>query len=239
MFTYKYRYILKAWIFFFLRDVDPTFPRTPPGPQFLWKFGPDFRDTGPEIEPRFPAKPLRRKSVPKFGPRVGGIEPATFRLQACVPPTKFGWPARPYIFICYMAITPGPGPTEAKIQNPNSKRAVWILDFGVWSLDFGFWSLDFGFWILDFGVWILDFGFWILDFGFWILDFGFWILDFGFWILDQFSLRSFCGGPKRPRLDFGFWILDLGFWILDFGCWILDFGFWAWIRITSHRLDPA
>ena len=52
--------------------------------------------------------------------------------------------------------------------------------------------------------------------------FGFWILDFGFWILDQFSLRSFCGGPKRPRLDFGFWILDFGFWISDFGFWILD-----------------
>ena len=65
---------------------------------------------------------------------------------------------------------------------------------------FGFWSLEFGFWILEFGVWSLDFGFWILDLGFWILE-------FGFWILDQFSLRSFCGGPKRRRLDFGFWIL--------------------------------
>ena len=68
---------------------------------------------------------------------------------------------------------------------------------------FGFWSLEFGFWILEFGVWSLDFGFWILDLGFWILE-------FGFWILDQFSLRSFCGGPKRRRLDFGFWILDFG-----------------------------
>ena len=104
-----------------------------------------------------------------------------------------------------MAIAPGPGPTKSKIQNPNSKRPVWILDFGFW---------------------ISDFGFWILDFGFWILDFGFRILDFGFWILDLFSLRSFCGGPKRPRLDFGFWILDFGFWILDFGFRILDFGFW-------------
>ena len=75
---------------------------------------------------------------------------------------------------------------------------------------------------------------WILDFGFWILDFGFWILDFGFWILDLFSLRSFCGGPKRPRLDFGFWILDFGFWILDFGFWILDFGF----RILDFGLLP-
>ena len=74
-----------------------------------------------------------------------------------------------------------------------------------------------GLWILDFGFRILDFGFRISDFGFRILDFGFRILDFGFWILDQFSLRSFCGGPKRPRLDFGFRILDFGFRILDFG----------------------
>ena len=95
----------------------------------------------------------------------------------------------------------------------------------------------------------LDFGFWISDFGFWILDFGLWISDFGFWILDQFNLRSFCGGPKRPRLDFGFWISDFGFWIWDFGFWISDFGIWIldfgfWILdfgfwITSHRLDPA
>ena len=80
-----------------------------------------------------------------------------------------------------------------QIQNPNSKRPVWILDFGFRILDFGFWTLDF---------------------------------DFGFWILDQFSLRSFCGGPKRPRLDFGFWISDFGFWIWDFGFWISDFGIW-------------
>ena len=99
-----------------------------------------------------------------------------------------------------------------QIQNPKSK-----LQTARWILDFGFWISDFGFWILDFG-----FGFWISDFGFWILD-----SDFGFGILDQFSLRSFCGGPKRPRL------------ILDFGFRILDFGFWAWIRITTHRLDPA
>ena len=64
-----------------------------------------------------------------------------------------------------------------------------------------------------------------MDFGVWILDFGSWILEFGFWILDQFSLRSFCGGPKRRRLDFGVWSLDFGVWILDFGVWILDFGF--------------
>ena len=51
-----------------------------------------------------------------------------------------------------------------QIQNPKSKRAVWILEFGFWILD-----LDFGFWIsLVFvlfvaapngAVWILDFGF--------------------------------------------------------------------------------
>ena len=125
-------------------------------------------------------------------------------------------------------------PRPDQIQNPNSKRAVWVLDFGVWILDFGFWGLEFGFWILDFGFWILDFGFWILDFGswildfgFWILDFGFWILDLGFWILDQFSLRSFCGGPKRRRLDFGFWSLEFGFWSLEFGFWSLEFGVWS------------
>ena len=102
-------------------------------------------------------------------------------------------------------------------------------------MDFGFWILDFGFWILDFGFWILDFGSWILDFGFWILDFGFWSLDFGFWILDQFSIRSFCGGPKRRRLDFGFWSLDFGFWILDFGLdeALLDI---VWIL---HKIFPC
>ena len=91
-----------------------------------------------------------------------------------------------------------------QIQNPKSKLQTGRLDFG-------FWILEFGVWILEFGFWSLEFGFWIWDFGFWILDLGFWILEFGFWILDQFSLRSFCGGPKRRRLDFGVWILDFGF----------------------------
>ena len=74
------------------------------------------------------------------------------------------------------------------------------------------------------------------------MDFGSWILDFGFWILDQFSLRSFCGGPKRRRLDFGFGILEFGFWILDLGFWILDFGFGlglpciVWIL---HKIFPC
>ena len=53
----------------------------------------------PEIEPRFPRHgagnrgSVSSKTPPpeigaQFGPRVGGIEPATFRLQACGPPTR-------------------------------------------------------------------------------------------------------------------------------------------------------
>ena len=236
---FKYRYILKAWIFFFLRGVDPTFPTTPPGLQFLRKLGPNFQNTGLEIEPRFPAKPLRRKSVPNLGRSWGesSLQPFGCKLvrlqlgQIQVASTAI-----------HLHLLHGHRPRSRldRSQNPKSKLQTGRLDFGFWSLDFGFWILEFGFWISDFGFWILDFGFrisdfgfWILDFGFWISDFGFWILDFGFrildfgfWILDQFSLRFFCGGPKRPRLDFGFWISDFGFWILDFGFWILDFGFW-------------
>ena len=114
-----------------------------------------------------------------------------------------------------MAIAPGPGP------NPNSKRPVWILDFG--------------FWISDFGFWILDFGFWILDFGFWISDFG-----FGFWISLVFVL--FVAAPNGPV-----WILDFGFWILDFGFWILDFGLglgsidtvWILHKISTSHADSG
>ena len=63
--------------------------------------------------------------------------------------------------------------------------------------------------------------------------FGFWILDFGFWILDQFSLRSFCGGPKRPRLDFGFWISDFGLGVGSVGTvWILH-------KIFPSHADPG
>ena len=189
----------------------------------------------PEIGPQFRWAPISRtrgwKPSPDFrqNPSTGNRCPiwaAPGRNRAChlsvASLCAFGWPARPYIFICYMAIAPGPGPTEAKIQNSKTGR----LDFGFWSLDFGFWILDFGFWSLD---WILEFGFWIsLVFVLlvaapnglvWILDFGFWILDFGFWVL-----------------DFGLWILEFGF---GFGFWSLDFGFWAWIRIDRHRLDPA
>ena len=194
----------------------------------------------------------------QFEPGTGGIEPPTFCLQAWAPTNyaTFGWPAHPYKSVCYIA-TPA-RPPKSKFQNPKSKRAVWILDFGFWKLDFGFWILDFGFWILDLGSWILDFGSWILDFGFWILDFGFWILDFGFWILDlgfrilDFGFRIldfgfwiavvsvlYVAAPNAAVwiLDFGFWILDLGFWILDLGFWILDFGFW--ILDLGNGLDFA
>ena len=209
----------------------------------------------PEIGPQFPEHgagnraPISGKTPPpeigaQFGPLVGGIEPATFRLQACAPPTRPNSGGQ-HGHTSSFATWPSP-PVPAR-PNPKSKLQTARLDFGFWILDFGFWISDFGFWILDFGFRISDFGFWILDFGFRILDFGFWISDFGFWILDQFSLRSFCGGPNGPVwilgfgflisdfwfriLDFGFWIsdfgfLDFGFWISDFGFRILDFGFW-------------
>ena len=190
---------MKAWIFFFLRDVDPTFPTTPPGLQFLRKSGPNFQNTGLEIEPRFPAKPLRRKSVPNLGRSWGesSLQPFGCKLVRL----QLGQIQVASAAI-HLHLLHGHRPRSRpdRSQNPKSKLQTGRLDFGFWSLDFGFW--------------ILEFGFWILDFGFWISDFGFWILDFGFWILDQFSLRSFCGGPKRPRLDFGFWISDFGFWIL-------------------------
>ena len=124
------------------------------------KSSPDFRQNSP---PEIGAQ---------FGPRVGGIEPATFRLQACVPPTRPSsggqrghtsssatWPSPP---------APARPKPKSKIQTPNGPFGFWSLEFGF--LEFG--SLVFGFWILDFGFWILDFGFWILDFGFRILDFG-------------------------------------------------------------------
>ena len=185
----------------------------------------------PEIGPQFPEHgagnraPISGKTPPpeigaQFGPLVGGIEPATFRLQACAPPTRPNsggqhghtssfatWPSPP--------VPARPNP-KSKIQTPNGPFGFWSLDFGFWTSDFGFWISDFGFWTSDFGFWIfLDFGFWILDFGFWILDFeffdfGFWILDSGFWISLVFVL--FVAAPNGPV-----WILDFGFWILDFG----------------------
>ena len=206
---YMFMYILKAYIkttwcwhplplhtWSAPREANPTFRTTPPGLQFLRKLGPNFQNTGLEIEPRFPAKPLRRKSVPNLDRSWGesSLQPFGCKLvrlqlgQIQVASTAI-----------HLHLLHGHRPRSRpdQIQNPKSKRAV-------------------GFWILDFGFWILDFGFWTSDFGFWILDFGFWILDFGF------SLRSFCGGPKRPRLDFGFRILDFGLGLGSVGAvWIL------------------
>ena len=188
----------------------------------------------PEIGPQFPEHwagnraPISGKTTPpeiaaQFGPLVGRIKPATFRLQACAPPTRPNsggqhghtssvamWPSPP---------VPARPNLKSKIQTPNGPFGFWILDFGFRILDFGFWILDFGFRILDFGfwirlvfvlfvaapngpVWILDFGFWISDFGFRILDFGFRILDFGFWILGLSTpfgscIRYFLVTPTR------------------------------------------
>ena len=133
----------------------------------------------PEIGPRFPRHgagnrgSISGKTPPpeigaQFGPRV---EPSLLPF-GCLQLGQIRVASTAIFIICYIAIASGPGPTKSKIPNPNSKRAVWILEFGFWSLDFGVWSLEFGFWILEFGFWILDFGFWSLDFGVWILDFG-------------------------------------------------------------------
>ena len=207
---FKYRYILKAWIFSSCAMLTQRSNNT------AWLA------VSPEIGPQFPEHgagnraPISGKTPPpeigaQFGPLAGGIEPATFRLQACAPPTRPNsggqhghtssfatWPSPP---------VPARPKPKSKLQTGRLDFGVWILDFGVWSLDFGFWILDFGFWILDFGFWISDFGFWILDFGFWISDFGFWISDFGFWISLVFVL--FVAAPNGPV-----WILDFGFWIL-------------------------
>ena len=182
-------------------------------PKFLRKLGPNFQNTGLEIEPRFPAKPLRRKSVPNLGRswRESSLQPFSCKLVRL----QLGQIQVASTAIPSFATWPSP-PVPAR-PNPKSKLQTARLDFG-------FWTLDFGFRILDFGFRISDFGFWISDFGFWILDFGFRILDFGFWISLVFVL--FVAAPNGPVwiLDFGFRILDFGFWILDFGFWILDFG---------------
>ena len=204
------------------REVNPNFSGNwaPISRTRGWKSSPDFRQN-PSAGNRCPIWAARggNRALQPFGCKLVRLQLG--QIQVASTPIHL-----------HLLHGHRPRPRPDQIQNPNSKRPVWILDFG--------------FWILDFGFWISDFGFWILDFGFWISDFGFWISDFGFRISDQFSLRSFRGGPKRPRLDFGFWISDFGFWILDFGFWILDFGFrildfgfWARIRIDRHRLDSA
>ena len=161
----------------------------------------------PEIGPQFPEHgagnraPISGKTPPpeigaQFGPLVGRIEPATFRLQACAPPTgpdSGGQHGHTSSFARWPSPVPARPNPKSKIQTPNGP--------------FGFWISDFGFRNLDFGFWISDFGFWISDFGFWISDFGFWISDFGFWISLVFVL--FAAAPNGPV-----WISDFGFWIL-------------------------
>ena len=145
-------------------------------PKFLRKLGPNFQNTGLEIEPRFPAKPLRRKSVPNLGRswRESSLQPFGCKLvrlqlgQMQVASTAI-----------HLHLLHGHRPRSRpdQIQNPNSKRPVWILDFGFWILDFGFWISDFGFWISDFGFWIsLVFVLFVAapNGPVWISDFGFW-----------------------------------------------------------------
>ena len=160
------------------RDVDLTFWAAPPGPQFLRKLGPDFHDTGPEIGARFPAKPLRRKSVPNLG--RAWVLPFGCKLVCLqLGQIRVASTAIHHHLLHSHRLRSRP----AQIQNPNSKRAVWILDFGVWILEFGVWSLDFGFWILDLRFWSLDFGFWIsLVFVLFVAapNGAVWILEFGF-----------------------------------------------------------
>ena len=154
----------------------------------------------PEIGPQFPEHgagnraPISGKTPQpeigaQFGPLVGGIEPATFRLQACAPPTRPNSGGQHGHTSSFGAWPSPPVPAQ---PNPKSKLQTARLDFGFRILDFGFWISDF------------------LDFGFWISDFGFWISDFGFWISLVFVL--FVAAPNGPV-----WILDFGFWILDFG----------------------
>ena len=145
-------------------------------PKFLRKLGPNFQNTGLEIEPRFPANPLRRKSVPNLGRswRESSLQPFGCKLvrlqlgQIQVASTAI-----------HLHLLHGHRPRSRpdQIQNPKSKLQTARLDFGFRILDFGFWiSLVFVLFVAapNGPVWILDFGFWILDFGFWILDFGFW-----------------------------------------------------------------
>ena len=146
----------------------------PPGPQFLRKLGPDFHDTGPEIGARFPAKPLRRKSVPNLGRAWGESSLLPFgcklvRLQ--LGQIRVASTAIHHHLLHSHRLRSRPD----QIQTPNGPFGFWCLDFGVWILDFGSWILEFGFWSLDFGFWIsLVFvllvaapngAVWILDFG--------------------------------------------------------------------------
>ena len=102
----------------------------------------------PEIVHRFPRRgagnraPISGKTPPpeigaQFGPRVGGTESATLRLQACVPPTKPNSGGQ-HGHASSFATWPSP-PAPAR-PNPNSNET-----FGFWSLDFGSSILDCGF----------------------------------------------------------------------------------------------
>ena len=176
------------------RKVNPTFRTSPPGLQFLRKSGPIFQNTGLEIEPRFPAKPLRRKSVPNLGRswRESSLQPFGCKLarlqlgQIHVASTAI-----------HLHLLHGHRPRSRpdQIQNPKSKLQTARLDFGFRILEFGFWISDFGFWISDFGFWIsLVFVLFVAapNGPVWILDFGFWNLDFGFRILDYFPPFGSC-----------------------------------------------
>ena len=126
-----------------------------------------------ELGPRFPrhragnrssvsSKILPRKPVPNL--ERAGDRASDLLLTSLVGPhqlrqIRVGSPPIQEQLLHSHQLLPQPGRPKSKLQNPKSKTAVWILDFGVWSLDFGFWILDFGSWILDFGFWILDFGF--------------------------------------------------------------------------------
>ena len=123
----------------------------------------------PEIGPQFPEHgagnraPISGKTPPpeigaQFGPLVGGIE------QACAPPLGQIQVASTAIHL-HLLHGHRPRSRPDQTQNPNSKRPVWILDFGFWISDFGFWiSLVFVLFVAapNGPVWILDFGFWIL-----------------------------------------------------------------------------
>ena len=151
------------------REVNPNFSGNwaPISRTRGWKSSPDFRQN-PSAGNRCPIWAARggNRALQPFGCKLVRLQLGQIQVASTA---------------IHLHLLHGhrPRPRPDQIQNPNSKRPVWILDFGFRILDFGFWILDFGFWILDFGFWISDFGFRILDFGFWILDFGFWILDFG------------------------------------------------------------
>ena len=145
------------------REVNPTFRTTPPGLQFLRKLGPQFPEHGAGNRAPISGKTPPPEIGAQFGPLVGGIEPATFRLQACAPPTRPNSGGQ-HGHTSSFATWPLP-PVPAR---PNPKSKLQTAPFGFWILDLGFRILDFGFWISDFGFWILDFGFWILDFGSWV-----------------------------------------------------------------------